>query len=212
VVAYTLLHVTEGGIALREYHLRRLALASPGAGSAPEAEMAPFSRFAEGAAPGAWAVWREGDTLRAELRPATRLFDGMQARLATSPIAERPGPIPKAAPPSVYEGVRRPGVATLLTSLDGAEIYEACTAAVLGWDGGRVVCVPRDRPRVLSTAEAAVREHLSVVEAPIATRSRMPILLVNALKGTCAVNLPGREAFPPGARSEIEHLFRALTT
>jgi hypothetical protein len=39
----------------------------------------------------------------------------------------------------------------------------------------------------------------------------MPVLLVNALKGTCAVGLPGREAFPARARSEIERLFQALT-
>jgi hypothetical protein len=211
VVAYTLLQVTEGGIVLRDYHLRRLAITSPGAGGDPGAGLAPFARFAEGAAPGAWAVWREGAALRAERRPATRLFDGMRARLATSPLAGRAGPIPKPAPPSVYEEVRLPGVATLLTSLDGEEIYEACAAGVLGWDGKRVVCVPGDRPRVLSTAEAAVREHLPVVEAPIAARSRMPVLLVNALKGACAVDLPGREVFPARARSEIERLFRALT-
>jgi hypothetical protein len=213
VVAYTLLQVTEGGIVLRQYHLRRLGLAvsAPGPGGAPEAAMASFARFAAGAAPGAWAVWREGDAVRAERRPGTRLFDGMRARLATSPIAGSEGPIPKPAPPSIYDGVRRPGVATLLTSVDGAEIYEACVAAVLGWDGERVVCVPRDRPRVLSTAEAAVRDHLPVVEAPIEARSRMPVLLVNALKGACAVDLPGREAFPVRARGEVERLFRSLT-
>ncbi len=208
MVAYTLLHVTEHGIVLREQHLRRLGLDSSGAGRARDA----FSRFAASASPGAWAVWREGDTLRAELRPGTRLRDGMPVRFAPSPISGRPGPIAKPAPPSFYDAVRRPGATTLLTSADGAELYEACSAAVVGWNGERLVCVPPDRPRVGSTAEAAIRERLPVVEAPILASSRMPVLLVNALKGTCTVDAPGREVFPEGPRDEIERLFRALTT
>jgi len=82
---------------------------------------------------------------------------------------------------------------------------------VLGWDGERLVCVPADRPRVWSTAEAAVREHLPVSEVPIAVDSAMPLLLVNAVRGSSAVDLPGRDAFPSRVRVEIECLFRRFT-
>jgi hypothetical protein len=107
--------------------------------------------------------------------------------------------------------VRLKDQATLLTSADGTEIYEACRAAVLGWDGERIVCVPRDRPRVWSTAEAAVREHLLVRESPIAVGSAMPILLVNAIKGTCVLSSSTRDPFPKAARRRIERLFSELT-
>ena len=202
---YTLLRVTSAGIVLREYHVRRLELGASGA--AAEA----FARFGDAAEPGVWAVWVEGpERIRTERRAGSRLRDGIATRLACSPIANKQGTIPKPPPPCVYDPVRSDGVATLLTSADGAEIYEACSAAVLGWDGERVVCVPGDRPRVWSTAEAAVREHLPVTEAPIPVRATMPILLVNAVKGTCGMDAPGRDAFPVDVRSGLDHLFESL--
>ena len=204
---YTLLLLTKAGIVLRDPHLRRLGLDAPGASRAREA----FSRFAARASPGPWAVWHEDGALRTEPRPGTRLREGMPVRFRISPLAGGSGPVPKSAPPSAYDAVRMPGVSTLLTSSDGAEIYEACSAAVVGWDAERLVCAPFDRPRVQSTAEAAVREHLPFVEAPLLVASRMPLLLVNALKGPCEVHLPGRDAFPAQARGWIERLFLALT-
>ena len=202
---YTLLLTTEDGVVLCDYHRRRLN---------PDGEAAAdgaFARFAGEARPGVYAVWvGEGGALRVESRGGSRLREGMPARLLVSPLAGGRGPVPKPAPPSPYDAVRAEGVATLLTSADGAEIYEACFAAVLGWDGRRIVCVPGDRPRVWSTTEAAVREHLPVSEAPILASSATPLLLVNAVKGACAVGLTGRPAFPTGARKEIEHLFDRL--
>ncbi len=207
LLSYTLLLLTPDGVLLRDLHLRRLGLNAPGATRARQA----FSRFAARASPGPWAVWHEDGALRTEPRPGTRLREGMPVRLLPSPLVGRSGPIPKTAPPCVYDAVRMPGVATLLTSPDGVEIYEACSAAVVGWDTGRFVCAPSDRPRVQSTAQAAVREHLPVVEAPLLVASGIALLLINALKGPCAVHLPGREAFPREARSRIECLFRSLT-
>jgi len=206
-VAYTLLAVTGDGVVLGAYHLRRLGLDAEEAAPA----LGAFRRFAAEASPGVFALLLHGPSLSVESRPGTRLRDGMPARVAPSPVTDRAGPLPKPASPGPYDAVRQSGIATLLTSLDGEEIYEACSAAVLGWDGGRLVCVPDDRPRVWSTAEAAVREHLPVVERPILLRSRMPILLVNAVKGTCSLAAPRRDPFPTRAREEIERLFRSLT-
>ena len=206
---YTLLVVTGDGIVLHDYHRRRL---DPGGDAAAVAAFAAaFARFAREARPGVFAVRVGADgALRAESREGSRLREGMRARLLVSPLAGRQGTVPKPAAPSPYDAVRADGVATLLTSADGSEIYEACVAAVLGWDGERLVCVPGDRPRVWSTAEAAVREHLPVREAPLAVRARTPLLLVNAVRGTCEVALQGRDAFPAGVRAELERLFRSL--
>lgn len=202
---YTLLRVNARGVVLGEYHVRRLGL--PRSGPAWEA----WLRFVSAAAPGAWAVHLAADGgLRAEARPGTRLWDGMPVRTVPSPVAGRSGALPKPASPGPYDAVRQDGTATLLSSADGTEVYEACVAAVVGWDGERLVCVPDDRPRVWSTAEAAIREHLTVREAPLAPGA-LPILLVNAVKGTCAVALPGVPAFPTHARDEIDRLLDSLT-
>ncbi|MGC4123131.1 MAG: hypothetical protein QM765_52900 [Myxococcales bacterium] len=102
-------------------------------------------------------------------------------------------------------------LATLLTSQDGSEIYEACVAAVIGWDGHRVVCVPEEYPRVWSCAEQAIREHLEYRERPLKADSDEPLLLVNAVKGTCELSLPGRAPFPAKARAAIDSLLTSLT-
>jgi len=209
---YTLLRVTERGVVLWDYHARRLALPL----ESPEWEA--FARFGREAAVGVWAVHAApGQGVRAEARSGSQLWDGMPARCVASPAADLPGPFPKPASPSLYDAVRLGGTATLLTSPDGSEIYEACRAAVVGWDGEGPVCVPRDRPRVWSTAETAIREHLPMREAPIVPGG-MPILLVNAVKGTCELagargpSAPmGARRFPPAIRQEIERLFAALT-
>lgn len=203
---YTLLRLTDRGIVLCAYHERRLGLGAGGA--ARDA----FRRFADASEPGVWAVHlgEAGDSL-AERRAGTRLHEGMAIRFAPSPVADRAGPLPKPSSPSPYDAVREDGVATLLTSPDGAEIYEACSAAVLGWDGGRIVCVPAGRPRVWSTAEHAVREHMAVVEAPILTASAAPLLLVNAVKGTSVIADRARAEYPPDVRAGIERLFVSLT-
>lgn len=194
-MSYTLLRVDGTGVVLADYHARRF-------GAALDA----FWAFAATAGPGVWALELRAGGLVSEPRPGSRLHDGMTIRVRTSPLGPGETRLAKPAPPSRYDAARCAGVATLLTSPDGAELWEACSAAVLGWDGDRIVCAPLDRPRVLSTTEAAVREHLPFGEAPLAAASPMPLLLVNAVKGTCMVDLPGRAPFPAAARAQIDQL------
>jgi hypothetical protein len=202
---YTLLKVTERGVVLWDYHVRRLGLERECA--AREA----FIRFAREAAPGVWAVWSEASqSIRVEARSGSRLRDGMPVRFAPSPVLGASGPIPKPAPPSVYDGVRVAGTATLLTTSDGLEILEACSAAVVSWDGECLVCVPRDRPRVDSMAEAAIRDRLRICEAPIPASSNA-LLLVNAVVGTCALDEARSGAFPPEERLRIDEMLAAVT-
>jgi hypothetical protein len=200
-VSYTLLRVTEAGVVLLDYHLRRLQLGTDAAARAK------FLQFASKASPGVWAVWSTSSgEIRVEPRGASRLRDGMPVRFLPSPIADRHGTVEKAPSPSPYDAVRQEGVATLLTSPDGREVWEACSAAVVAWDGESIVCPPEDRPRVGSTSETALSEHLPVRRAPIAASSRA-LLLVNAVKGTCALAAPHSEDFPTGVRRDIEKLF-----
>ena len=206
---YTLLLKRDAGVVLLEYHRRRLR---PAAGDAGAAAAAALERFAREAAAGVWAVWTdEAGGLRSESRGGTRLLDGMPVRCVPSPVAGRAGRFPKEPSPSAYDAVRRAGVATLLTSPDGTEILEACAAAVAAWDGGAIVVVPADRPRVWSTAEEALCDHLKVREAPILAEGKWPLLLVNAVKGTCAVAVPDRPPFPAEVRAEIDRLYGSLT-
>lgn len=171
----------------------------------------PFRRACRTLSAGVWAVWADEHEVRFEARGESRLSDGMPVRLAVSPIAGGDGPVAKPAAPSVYDGVRLPGVATLLTTRDGAEILEACSAAVLGWDGDRYVHVPDDRPRVWSTAEAAIRATLPFRAGALRVADGLPLLLVNAVRGTCAVDVPDREPFPAAARRALEDALRRST-
>jgi hypothetical protein len=152
----------------------------------------------------------ENDDIQATPPSASRLYDTMPVRSLPSPAIDRDGPFPKPRSPGLYGQVRMPAIATLLTSSNGSEIYESCSAAVVSWDGSSIVCVPQTRPRVWSTSEAAIRDHLPVRDAPISTRSDA-ILLVNAVKGTCALSDPHSRAFPPEVRREIDLLFSTLT-
>lgn len=210
---YTLLSSRPQGIVLCQYHLRRLGLSEPDSRHAGgRSARAVLSGWCRDQDAGTWAVTiDDAGELKIEARPETSLRDGMPVRFEPTPMRNLRGAIPKPPSPSPYDAVRLKSRATLLTSVDGTEIYEACRAAVLGWDGERVVCVPRDRPRVWSTSEAAVREHLLVRETPIAVDSAMPILLVNAVKGPCTLDLPTRRPFPEPVRKRIERLFDELT-
>ena len=196
---YTTLRVTASGVVLYEQHLERLAPEGPAA-------LEAFARFAREARPGIYAVTVRGGTLAVEPRGGSALVAGMPARLVVSPFAAQRGAFPKPAPPSPYDAVRQPGVATLLTSADGSEIYESCVAAVLGWDGARFICVPEDRPRVASVAEAAVRAVLPHTRAPLRTADSTPLVLLNAVAGPCVVDT-GR---PPPPPEVLEMLARVL--
>jgi len=219
--AYTSLRATERGVMLFAQHCARLAAAGPACVEA-------FRQFAASAAPGVYAVRAhpDGDALilRAaapgagerdlssahldvRTRPASALFDGMPSRAVVSPYAARSGRYAKPAPPSLYESVRLRGVATLLTSADGEEIYESCVAAVLAWDGARLLAAPPDRPAVDSTAIAALEREGMLTFAPLPLRSAMPLALVNAVAGLCLPRFEGRAAFPSDTRAAIESLF-----
>jgi hypothetical protein len=201
-VAYTTLLRTARGIVLARQHARRLARAPSGEHALREVPPAP----------GVYAVLAGRDVVNVRRREGgSWLQDGMPARLAISPVADAGGPIPKPPPPGPYAAVRVRGVATLLTSPDGAEIWEACAAAVIGWDGWRFVLVPRDRPRVDPVAEAALREHLPFVERPLRVDEPLPLALLNAVRGICAISVPGRPAFPEEPRSRIKARLEALT-
>jgi hypothetical protein len=152
----------------------------------------------------------EADDAHGPQRAGSTLVDGMPVRLAVSPFAARRGAFPKPGSPSAYDTVRLPGVATLLTSADGSEIHESCVAAVLGWDGTRFVCVPEDRPRVASVAEAAMRATLPFVRAPLRTDDHLPLILLNAVAGPCTVDA-GRAPAPADAVMLLGQVLQRLT-
>jgi hypothetical protein len=200
---HTTLRVTDAGVVLHDFHMERLAPEGP-------AGLVAFARFARGAMPGVYSVVVAGSELQAERRAGSRLVEGMTVRLAVSPFAARRGAFPKPGSPSAYDTVRLHGVATLLTSSDGSEIYESCVAAVLGWDGTRFVCVPEDRPRVASVAEAAVRATLPFVRAPLRSDDRLPLILLNAVAGPCTIDL-GRSPVPADARTLLTRTLQHFT-
>jgi hypothetical protein len=200
----TTLQVTAAGIPLRDLHLERLGIPlHPGREA--------FDRFAALAVPGVYRLVLDGDRLQVTPRGPSSLRDGMPVRLLPSPCAWMRGRFPKPLSPGPYDDVRSRGVATLLTTCDGDELLESCTAALLGWDGAAFVHPPDDRPRVWSTAEEAVRRHLPVRAAPLSSRGALPLLLVNAVAGPCPLALPDRPAVPAEPIARIHALFALLT-
>ena len=190
---YTVLGVTTAGVPLFEKHGRRLGLSSRPA----------LLRFVSAATPGVYRVTWTGAELLTEARGASRLIDGMPTRVVVSPYAALRGRFAKPAPPNRYESVRVPGVATLLTSEDGAQLYESCSAALVAWDGAQLVLPPLDAPGVKSLAEEAVCEALPHRRAALLTAGAWPLLLINAVAGACAIDVPGRGAFPVEQRAKI---------
>jgi hypothetical protein len=73
-------------------------------------------------------------------------------------------------------------------------------AAVLGWNGRELVAPPADRPRVASTAAAALLAIEPSVELPLPASGDLPLLLVNAVALTC---LPAGSAFPAEVRARL---------
>lgn len=203
-MAYTTLRITEDGVVLHDAHLARFSRVGA------EAEKA-FRTFVHEAGPGIWSVRWEDGNLTTTRREASSLRDGIPVRFAVSPFAARSGAHPKPASPNPYDEVRLRGVATLLTSTDGREILESCTAAVVGWDGEKPVLPPEDRPRVASTSESVVRQHVEVKSAPLMVDSTMPIALVNAVAGVVRIDLPDRAPFPDEAVALIRQAFAKET-
>lgn len=194
---YTVLRIDDGGVRLLERHARRLGVRA--------GALADWSRGVE---PGVYRVTWDGDALASERRPASRLVEGMPTRVVVSPFAGTTGRFPKPAPPSPYDAVRVPGVATLLSSADGVELYESCAASLVSWDGARLVLAPVEAPGVASVAEAAVAEALPHVRARLLVQGDAPLMLINAVAGCVAVDVPGRRAFPRDVRDEVERVLR----
>ena len=190
---YTVLGVTPSGVPLFEKHVRRLGLSSRPA----------LLRFVGAAAPGVYRVTWTGVELLTEARGESRLRDGLPVRFVVSPYAALRGRFAKPAPPNRYEAVRAPGVATLLTSEDGAQLYESCSAALVAWDGAHLVLPTLDAPGVRSLAEEALVDALPHRRAELLVASDWPLLLINAVAGACAIEAPGRGAFPLEQREKI---------
>ncbi len=203
-MSWTVLRVAAEGVVLRGAHAQRFA-------AAPDAVREAFDRFCGGAVPGIYALREASGALYVEARPTPWLVEGMPVRLRASPVGALRGLLPKPASPSVYDTIRERGTCTLLTSLDGHELFEACTAALMSWDGTRVVFPPADRPRVASASEVVVRSALPFVERPLAVRSDAPLVAVNAVSGAVPLVLEGRRPMPGAVLEAVAAAFRAAT-
>jgi hypothetical protein len=196
---YTALRVTsEQQVPLFEGHVRRLG---PGSRVA-------LVEFVAHAQAGVYRVTWNGTQLSSELRPPSRLQEGMPTRFVVSPFADQHGRFAKPAPPSAYDSVRIAGVSSLLTDAAGVEIYESCVASVLAWDGTSLVLAPENVPAVASVAEQEVAARFPYRRASIRVKGEWPLLLINAVAGTCAVNVEGRAAFPADVRARLDAALR----
>ena len=199
-VRYSALRVLEGGhVPLLDLHVARLGT---------EVDGLLRARLA-GASPGAYRVWWDGTTLEVSPRPPSRLREGMPTRRHVSPFIGVRGRFQKPGPGSAYEPLRVEGMATLLTDAADTELYETDAAALIGWDGARFVLVPEDRPGVDSVAERAVQRALNPLRAVLAVDADLPVLLINAVAGSCAVELPRRPPFPLHARARLDAVLGA---
>ncbi len=198
-MSYTTLRVVETGIWLYEEHAKRL-------GPNPKIQYA-FEAFAAAATPGIYALTAKGDQLDVSARDRSMLFDLIPLTYATSPVLNRNGLFEKRVSPCEYDAVRQAGIATLLTSADGNEIYEASVASVLAWDGTSLVAVPTDRPRTASTAEAWITRHFKFRRSPLLRSERWPLALINAVYGVC---VPANETTAEFPTSIIEALRRSI--
>jgi len=82
--------------------------------------------------------------------------------------------------------------------------------AARGCDGARFVCVPADRPRAASVAEAAVRPALPFVRSPPRTGDHLPLILLSAVAGSCTVG-SGRAPGPADAVMLLSRLLERST-
>lgn len=195
--SYTVLRVTEGYvIPLLERHAARLGGSALGA----------LNHFRSLTDPGLYRVTWDGRQLSTLKLPGSRLKEGMPVRLLPSPFIGQQRRFTKPSPPSPYDSVRVDGVATLLTSADGSELYESCSATIVAWDGSSIVLAPEAVPAVASLAEAAIAAHEPITRRPIAAGGDWPLLLVNAAIGSCAPTIAGRVAFPADVRTRLDAL------
>ena len=183
-----------GTVPLFEGHVRRLG----------EDSRAALREFTSLAAPGVYRVSWSGQRLTTQARSASRLLEDMPTRLVVSGFSHQRGRFPKPAPPSPYDAVRLEGVSSLLTDASDEELFESCSAALVAWDGHSLVLPPLEAPAVASLAEAQVASHLRHRRARVLVRAHWPLLLINAVAGTCAVNVPNRPPFPREVRAQLD--------
>lgn len=199
-IGYTVLRLEASrAVPLFEGHVRRLGETSRGA----------LRHFASQAQPGVHRVTWDGAQLSTSHRPGSRLVEGMPTRLVVSPFAGQRGRFTKPSPPSPYDAVRLAGVSSLLTDAAGEELYEACVASLVAWDGRSLVLPPEEVPAVASLAEAQVAAKLSPRRARVLVASDWPVLLINAVVGTCAVKMEGRAEFPADQRARLDLVLSA---
>ncbi|MFZ5444727.1 MAG: hypothetical protein ACOZQL_32335 [Myxococcota bacterium] len=196
-MTFTSLRLTSAGhVPLFEGHVRRLGESSRDA----------LRHFVSLAAEGVYRVWWDGRQLTTQHRAASQLRDGIGVRFAVSPYAAQSGRFAKPASPCPYDAVRAEGVVTLLTDASGDELLEADRAALVAWDGASLVLVPDEVPGVASVAEAEVLARLPHRRARILRRDGWPLLLINAVIGTCAPAECG--SFPADQRAALEAVLR----
>ena len=199
-MSFTTLRVIDKGVLLYKQHEERFR-------NDGEQALQAYRKFAASAAPGIYNLWYHNQALIIKKREKSRLFDNMPVRYCVSPIANLNRRIEKPAMPEVYGSVIKPGVATLLTSADGTEIFESCSAAVITWSGKNIIMAANNKPAVKSTMEELIKGHGYIIYEPILVNSDYPILLLNAIKCTCTVSIPGRYPFPQGQIEKIQHLY-----
>ncbi|MEW5743399.1 MAG: hypothetical protein AB1938_31100 [Myxococcota bacterium] len=197
-MGYTALKVSEAGVVLFDAHRRRLGVAWERA----------FDEFAARAEPGIYGLKGVDGQLEVTRRDRSRLWSGIPVRYLPSPVVGRLGPQEKTPSPSAWDGVRQEGVATLLTSADGEELYESCAAAVLAWDGRELVATPEASPRVASITEPFLLARHAHRRAAIRRRDGWAVVLVNAVAGACVPKMDGAE-FPAGLLEELNQLIAA---
>jgi hypothetical protein len=203
-MSYTVLRVTEGGVVLFDAHQSRFEVAGENA-------VQGFLLFAAEARPGIYSLTWRGGVLDVVERATTSLFEGIPVRHAISPFAGSGQRLVKTPPPNPYQALRQAGTATLLTSATGDEIYESCTAAVIGWSGHRFVAPPQDRPCLDSTALRILDAAGALERGPILRESRACLALVNAVAGLVVPMAPGRDPFPAEGRALAARIFREST-
>lgn len=202
-MSFTTLRVSASGVILFEEHANRLG---PGYRRA-------FERFAAHASQGIYALYGlDSGELHIEPRSGSKLDQlDLSVKCAVSPLLARGGPFAKPPSPSAYDAVRAPGVVTLLTDATGVEIYEACIAAVIAWDGESLVLVPSARPRVLSVTETFLARSFPHRRAPIRTGGDWGLLLINAVTSLELGSLLGRRPFEPSTLERIRAALEAST-
>jgi para-aminobenzoate synthetase/4-amino-4-deoxychorismate lyase len=202
---YTVLRKTADGVPLRSLHRARFA-ASEGAAHA-------FDEAVDALPEGLHALQYAENTVKVRTLAGSRLATVERVRFAPTPLPSTTGTtgaIAKPAPPCVYDDFRSGPVLTLFFEGDGT-LCEADCAAIVGWDGERLVVPPDETPRVASVAEAAVLEAFSgrVRRGSLLRDGAEALAFVNAA-GACTLPIDGRAPFPPALLAEIADALRRV--